>query len=210
MKKRVNTFILAVLAGLSIALGGAAYLAIENPVAGAATFTLGIFVVMTHGLNLFTGKVAYVFERDRSYALDIPIIWLGNLVGTAGTALLLRSTRLISLAERAAAVSAGKIGDSLWSVFVLAIFCNICIYIAVDGYNNNPHEVGKYLALVFGIVGFIVCGYEHCVANMFYFTLGGAWSGQAVISLLVITAGNCVGGWLFPLLKALIKNLAKQ
>ena len=45
---------------------------------------------------------------------------------------------------------------------------------------------------------FILCGYEHCVADMFYFSMAGAWSGAALLRLLVITAGNAVGGVLFP------------
>ena len=50
------------------------------------------------------------------------------------------------------------------------------IYIGVEGYRSNPHELGKYLALFFGVCVFILCGFEHCVANMYYFTMGGAWS----------------------------------
>lgn len=94
-----------------------------------------------------------------------------------------------------------KTTDSLVSLFVLGFFCNIFIYIGVDGYKNIPHEIGKYLALIFGVVGFILCGTEHCVADMFYFSVAGAWSGRAVLCLLVITLGNCAGGVFFPLLK---------
>ena len=50
---------------------------------------------------------------------------------------------------------------------------------------------------------FILCGTEHCVADMFYFWMGGAWSGAAVIRLLVITLGNAAGGVIFPLLRGL-------
>ena len=53
---------------------------------------------------------------------------------------------------------------------------------------------------------FILCGYEHCVADMFYFTVGGAWSGRAVAALLVITLGNAVGGVFFPLVRGWLKK----
>lgn len=197
--KRLNAFLFAILAGMSIALGGVAYLSIDNKVVGALVFSLGLFTVMTQGLNLFTGKVAYAFERDKDYNLNLPVIWLGNLVGACGVGLLVNSTRIAAaIAEKAALVSDAKLNDNLWSVFALAILCNILIYIAVDGYNNNPHEIGKYLAIIFGVVGFIVCGFEHCVANMFYFTVAGAWSGKTLLYVVVMTLGNCVGGWILP------------
>ncbi|MCD8045811.1 MAG: formate/nitrite transporter family protein [Clostridiales bacterium] len=48
---------------------------------------------------------------------------------------------------------------------------------------------------------FILCGFEHCVADMFYFSVAGVWSGQAVLRLLVISAGNAVGAVIFPLVR---------
>ena len=89
---------------------------------------------------------------------------------------------------------------------MLGILCNIFIYVGVDGFRNNPHEVGKYLSLFFGVMVFILCGFEHCVADMFYFWVSGSWSGRAVICLLVITLGNAVGGVLLPLLRNLLKT----
>lgn len=78
------------------------------------------------------------------------------------------------------------------------------IYIGVEGYRSNPHELGKYLALFFGVCVFILCGFEHCVANMYYFTMGGAWSGRAVLYLLVMTVGNAVGGVAGPLARKVL------
>lgn len=199
--KRLNVFIFAILAGISIAIGGVAFLSIESKVVGALVFSLGLFTVLTHGLNLFTGKVAYAFEKDKDFNLNLPIIWVGNLIGACAVGGVIQATRLTSVLERAATVSAAKLDDSMLSLFILGIFCNILIYIAVDGYNNNPHEFGKYLAIVFGVVGFIVCGFEHCVADMFYFTAGSAWSADAFLRIIVITLGNCVGGWILPLCK---------
>ena len=200
--KKLKTFAYGVLAGICIAIGGTVFLSCENKVVGALFFTAGLFTICTFGFNLFTGKVCYVFERDVSYAIDLPIIWLGNLCGAWATAALLGLTRAgAAMAEKAAGMAQTKLDDSLLSVFILAIFCNILIFIAVDGYNKNPHELGKYLSLLFGVVVFILCGFEHCVANMFYFSMAGAWSGKTLLTLLVMTAGNAVGGVLIPLLR---------
>jgi formate/nitrite transporter FocA (FNT family) len=82
----------------------------------------------------------------------------------------------------------------LLSLFILGIVCDILIYIGVDGYNKNPHEVGKYLSLLFGVTVFILCGTEHCVADIFYYHAAAAWTPDLLFRLLVITAGNAVGG----------------
>jgi formate/nitrite transporter FocA (FNT family) len=198
-----KTFVSGILAGIAIALGGVIFLSVENKMLGAFLFTVGLFSVCGFGFHLFTGKVCYVFQNDREYALRLPVIWVGNLLGTglvAGAAALTRSGAALS--EKAAALAATKNGDSLVSLFFLGLICNIFIYIAVEGYGKLPHEVGKYLALVFGVMGFILCGTEHCVADMFYFWMGGAWSGRAVLSILVIMAGNCAGGVILPLLRS--------
>ncbi len=200
--KQLKTFVYGVLAGLSIALGGAVFLSVESKVVGALFFTVGLFTVCTFGLNLFTGKVCYVFENGPGYAADLVLIWLGNLAGTWLTAELLGLTRVgPALREKAAALCDAKLGDGVFSIFILAVFCNILIFIAVDGFRKNPHELGKYLALFFGVSVFILCGFEHCVANMFYFSVARAWSLKTLGYLLVMTLGNAVGGVLLPLLR---------
>ena len=90
-----------------------------------------------------------------------------------------------------------KLEDSVVSIFLLAVFCNILIYIAVEGFRRNPHELGKYLSLFFGVAVFILCGFEHCIANMYYFSIAGLWDGKALLYLLVMTFGNAIGGILF-------------
>lgn len=202
--KLFKTFIGALLAGFSIGLGGVAFLSIGDRVVGAAVFTVGLFTVCTFGLNLFTGKVCYVFRNDRQYALALPVIWLGNLAGTGLTAACMALTRSApALSEKAMALCQTKLEDGFGSLFFLGILCNVFIYIAVEGFLNNPHELGKYLSLVFGVMGFILCGTEHCVADMFYFWMAGAWSLRAAECVLIITLGNCVGGVLFPVLRDL-------
>ena len=87
---------------------------------------------------------------------------------------------------------------------VVGILCNIFIYLAVESFNKNPHELGKYLGLFFGVMVFILSGYEHCVADMFYVSAAGCWSGDMLLRILVITAGNAVGGVLLPLCRGWI------
>lgn len=204
--KFAKTFLGAVLAGFCIGLGGVVFLGVENKVIGAALFTVGLFSVCIFELNLFTGKICYVFDNDLKYAAMLPVMWIGNLVGASFIALFAGLTRNAdAFRAKAGAMCAVKTGDSLVSLFFLGVLCNVFIYIAVEGFKNNPHQVGKYLALIFGVMGFIIAGTEHCVADMFYFWMADAWNWRAVLCIIVITAGNCVGGVLIPLLRKFYK-----
>ena len=205
--KILRTFVSGALAGVCIALGGTVFLLTESRLAGALLFTVGLFTICTCGFSLFTGRVCYVFQRGGAYAASLPVIWLGNLAGTVLIALIERATRIGPALQAAAeTVCAAKLGDTPGSVFLLAVLCNVLIYIAVDGFANNPHEIGKYLALFFGVTVFILCGFEHCVANMYYFTAAGVWSLRTLGYLLLMTAGNAVGGVLLPLARGWLEK----
>ena len=196
----------SVLAGISISIGGTVFLLCESRIVGALLFTVGLFNVCVFGFSLFTGKVCYVFDNDKRYALRLPVIWLGNLVGSVLIAFLeMQSSLFPALVEKAKVVCEAKLSQSLFSAFVLAFLCNILIYIAVEGYKTIPHAGGKYLALFFGVMVFVLCGFEHCVANMYYFSIGQVWSGRTILYLLVMTLGNVVGGVFIPLIRKMGK-----
>lgn len=209
--KWLKTFVGGILAGISIAIGGTVFLSLDNKVLGALFFTVGLFAVCTFGFNLYTGKVCYVFDNDREYALGLPVIWLGNLCGAFLTAAAERATRIgPALAEKAAALCSVKLGDGPVSIFLLSVFCNVLIWLAVEGFKNNPHPAGKYLSLFFGVAVFILCGFEHCVANMYYFSMAGMWRWKTLGWVLVMTAGNSVGGVIVPLLRRIQQKQAPK
>ena len=197
----------SIAAGLCIGLGGAVFLAVDNKIVGSLLFVLGLFTICTRGFSLFTGKVGYALGQPPAYWMELAVIWIGNLIGTNLVAYALRATRVCAaFAAKAEGICAIKAEDSLLSLFLLGIFCNILMFIAVDGFRNNPHEVGKYIGLFLGVSVFILAGFEHCIADMFYFGMANAWSADIVIRLLVITAGNLVGDLAFPVLEKLLKN----
>jgi len=207
MKDYNKTLMSAILAGVCIGIGGVVFLSLEDKVLGALFFTIGLFVICTMKFHLFTGKICYVFKNDKSYALQLPIIWIGNLIGTNLVARLVSFTRIVGIAEKATNMCNTKLSDSYASLFVLGILCNMLIYIAVEGYANILHDVGKYLSLFFGVAVFILCGFEHCVADMFYFSMADMLGTDGVfIRLLVITLGNAVGGVFFPLCRAYLEK----
>jgi len=222
MKKYASVFVYAILAGLSIGLGGTVFLRLKDAftggnVVGAILFSIGLFAVCTRGYNLFTGKACYLFDNKPDYLITLLVIWVGNLVGTCLLAYTERLTGICG-AESGINVTAwsmveSKMASSYGSLFLLGCICNIFIYLAVNGYAKNPHEVGKYLAIFLGVSVFILCGTEHSIADMYYWAVSGmlkAQPGQSLLRLLVISLGNMVGGVFFPLLEKLGGHLAKE
>ena len=203
---KIDMFLKAILAGAAISIGGAAFLSSDSRAVGAALFSVGLFAVCTLGLNLFTGKICYIFQVQKKEFLPnlagCGLIWLGNLAGTFLCGVLLRLTRL-NLVDKAQEICQAKLNDTPQSVFVLAIFCNILIYLAVESYRSNPHQLGKYLGLFLGVSVFVAVGFEHCVANMFYIRYAGMWSPRALLYVLLMTLGNALGGVLIPLARTL-------
>ncbi len=204
MSKHLKIFFSAFCAGIAIAIGGAIYLTLENKIVGALMFSVGLYTIVLNKLHLYTGKVGYIVEKKHKlrYARMLLITWFGNLVGTLTSALAIGATRINQLSEIANTVSATKLEDNLLSIFILSIFCGILMFVAVDGYKKTKNP----LILFTCVSVFILCGFEHCVANMFYFGLAGAFSLKTLGYLIVMTVGNSLGGILLPGLKKLIKS----
>lgn len=195
--KKLNLLLGAVLAGIAIGIGGTVYLSLDNKIVGSLLFSVGLYMVCLNGLNLFTGKVGYAVEQPLSYILDLIVIWIGNFLGTGFVALTINLTRVSGIKETAAKLSETKLNDSPISLFILGIFCGILMFVAVDGYKNSSNPI-----ILFTCVSvFILCGFEHCIADMFYFSISGSWNATAFIYILIITLGNSLGGILIPLWK---------
>ena len=210
--KKLADFLYAIMAGAFIAMGGVVFLSLNNKIVGAFMFSLGLFAVCTLKYNLFTGKVGYLFNNDVKTSLPwCLMVWVGNLVGSIIVAELVRLTRVApGIIEKSTKLVQVKADDSLISLFVLGIFCNIMVVHAVDQYLNNPHEVGKYLGIVMSIMVFILCGFEHCIADMFYIQMARMWNSQTIIALIVITLGNILGGILIPTMRNINTKLKSE
>ena len=195
MKEMKDALILAVMAGVAIGIGGTVYLSVEPKSLGAVLFSVGLYIICVQKLNLFTGKVGYLVGEKADYLLFLAVVWIGNFAGTFLVGWLTQYTRIAGLSEKAAALCAVKNGDTLLSLFLLGIWCGLLMYAAVDSYKKcqNP------LILMFCVAVFILCGFEHCIADMYYYSAAGMWSADALLRILVITVGNSVGGVLLPL-----------
>ncbi|NLL62947.1 MAG: formate/nitrite transporter family protein [Ruminococcaceae bacterium] len=214
MKRLLSVLIMAILAGFAIGLGGSVFLAMLpiSKVLGAFLFTVGLFTVCTLNLNLFTGKACYMFDNKPSYLFDLLIIWIGNLIGAWLIAFLIISTRLApAFTEAAKGLVTTKNNDSLLSLFVLGMICNVLIYIAVENFRNNSNDFAKVLALIFGVMVFILMGTEHSIADMYYYAVAGElFTANGLIRIVIITLGNVTGGLIFPLSKKTAEKLTKR
>jgi len=206
----MKNLILSFLAGICISLGGTVFLRLKDAfpggnVVGALLFTIGLFTIVVKGFHLYTGKICYVFENPSKYVGFCILVWFGNFLGTTFIGVLERFTAVgNSLGITAITLVQAKMEQSLLSLFILGILCNIFIYIAVNIYAKCQHELGKYLALFLGVSSFILCGTEHSIADMYYWAVSGVLFSDPVTSLkclLTITLGNAMGGVLFPVLE---------
>ena len=187
----------SVASGVCISIGASAYLMSDSKIVGALLFTVGLFTICFFGLNLYTGKIGYLLDMPHPY--DCATIWLGNVIGCIASGAMLRFA-IPSLAETAKRVTETKLTLSLPRAAVLGIFCGILMYVAVHNYIENPHMFGKCVGVFVCIPAFIICGFEHCIANVVYFTLGIKSASQLlpmIAAILTVTAANAVGAIFF-------------
>lgn len=205
-KAAVSQLVNAVIGGMMIGIGGCVSLSCDNKYVGAALFSLGLFAIIQFSFGLYTGKIGYVPLRKPAYLWECLFTLAGNALGTFIDAVLLRQTRVsAALIEKASASVAVKTGDSLISAFILAVFCGLLMFTAVENArlsNAAGGHVEKVVGTLLCIMVFILCGFNHCVADMFYIFLTGTL-GEAAAYLPVVIVGNSVGGMLLPLLKKL-------
>lgn len=201
MKKLYNTFALAVMSGIMIGFGGVVFLMCENRVVGSLLFSFGLLTIVCQGFALYTGRVGYF--RQYGWA-QMAATLAGNFVGTFIMAKLFALTRL-PIGEAVQGIVATKLADSTLSVFVLAVGCGAMMYLAVDNYRKSK----SWLFVIMPIVIFILSGFEHSIANMFYLSLAEAWGWDAVRITLIAIVGNGVGSWIINSANFLLKEEAE-
>ena len=193
MKKYLDFLIKGFYAGILISIGGIAYLAIENKVVGSFIFSFGLLTVCMYSFNLYTGKVGYILVNKINYLIELLLSLVGNLLGTFTIGTLMRFTRFQNYIDTATNIVNVKLNDNIISIFILAIMSGMIMYIAVNNYKKENDVIGKYMTIFMGVMAFILCGFEHCVANMFYFSIAGIFSLKVFAYLLVMILGNSVG-----------------
>lgn len=211
MKKLICAFD-GIMSGVLLCIGCAVFIASDSTVIGGFLFSLGLCAIIRFGFNLYTGKVGYVVTNKPGYILDVIMVLIGNIVGTAIGGNLLRLTRFGDMfAEKAASITQAKFSDDPLSIFVLALFCGILMYVAVDG-NRRAAEKGDHIGglffIVVPVVVFIICGFNHCVADLAYFFISGmANLSDAPVYFIFVILGNAVGCMAIPFLQKISSKM---
>ena len=201
--KQLQNIVSAIMAGVMISIGGGVFLACENKIVGALLFSLGLTVILLNGYLLFTGKTAYLLENKPSYILLLCLIWVGNILGCMGMGALVSFAKP-ALGETASKLCDAKLTQTPLQTIALGALCGILVYIAVDFFKSDDDKkaFNKYLIVFTAIPAFIICGFEHSVADMFYFAASGAlYTGKGIIYILLVTAGNLVGAVIFHVVR---------
>lgn len=195
-------FFAGISAGFLVGLGGAVFLACESRLAGAVLFSVALLAICLMGLSLFTGKVGYlVASHRREDWIGVLSALAGNFVGAVLCARLVAWGRP-EAANTALALCAGKLDKALISALPSGFLCGVLMYAAVQIYRTK----NTCLGILFCIPVFILSGFEHSIADMFYFALaaiGGLTGIQTAWFLLLVILGNALGGCFLPALHKL-------
>ena len=186
-----KTLIRSILAGVSIAIGAMIFLALKQVSLpfSAIFFTVGLFIILWYGFDLYTGKIGYL----ASFGQTKTMLWIlfGNLIGCC---LMFAVSGMpafgasITIGETAAAIMTTKCGLNLFEAFARAFVC---------GKNNT-------FAPLIAVPAFILAGAEHCIADACYLFSAlttGWWMWNVIPFFVVIILGNAVGSIVFHQIK---------
>ena len=242
VKPVAKIFVAAIMAGMFIAFGGSssnvAVFGIENvglarTLAGCI-FPVGLMLIVLVGGELFTGNCMMIggVMTGRIKAIQmirvLVTVYLGNLVGSLIVSFLAYYSGQWkygagALGAYTIKVAFGKLNLSFGTAVASGILCNILVCVAVLMASASKDAVGKICGCFFPIWAFVIAGYEHCVANMYYIPAGiiaamdPAFAQKAmelygytaedlamlnpvnmiVNNLIPVTIGNIIGGMLF-------------
>lgn len=212
MKNFFHDFFKAGMAGILIGIGAIVFLSCESKLAGSVLFSVGLLCICEFGLNLYTGKIGYVVykgEKPLKKALFLLTVWSGNLCGALLAGTVFRTSGNATVLEKAEFLVQTKLQQSFFSALLLGIFCGILMFAAVDIFKRNTEKPARHIGILFCVPVFILCGFEHSVADMAYLALcpfSTLFSLKTLLFLLAVTLGNSLGGILLPLVLLINKK----
>ncbi len=198
----INDIKKSILSGFMICIGGTVYLsciALNLKPLGAFLFAAGLYSICVYGFNLFTGKVGYIAYnfKDIKYIRLVVLVLAFNLLSTYLLGIL-ASYAFPSVVEPAKNIYAAKTQTPLLKLFISGVFCGILMFLSVDTWKK-----GTKIGIFIYIPVFILCGFDHSIANSFYNGIANgfnAFTPQNLLIFAVVILGNAAGGMLIPLL----------
>lgn len=192
LKKTVN----GISAGVLIAVGGSVFLACDNKYVGAVLFSVALLCICFKGYSLFTGKIGYIPQKHGKEEVSVLLLGLlGNTIATIVFGYLI-AYAIPNLGEKALTICSAKLEQEFFQTFIRAFFCGVLMYLAVSIYRDKNTALG----ILFGIPVFILSGFEHSIADIFYFSASGIVSLKAFGFLMTVVLGNAVGSMLLSVM----------
>lgn len=202
LKKTLN----GIRAGILIAIGGSVFLSCDSRYIGSVLFSVALLCICYKEYALFTGKVGYLPCAHRKDDVETLLLCLlGNAIATVGCGYAVMYA-IPKLKTVALTICEAKLTQSVGQTVVRSIFCGILMYLAVSIYREKK----GIAAILFCVPVFILSGFEHSIANMFYFSLSGMVSVDAFIYLMTVVVGNSIGGVLLPIIGSIGTSKEKQ
>lgn len=207
-----STFILSILAGAFIALGGIYFTFATSQVTVTSTFTqilgglsfsMGLMFVVITGAQLFTGNnlgVMNVASRKLGAVRLLKnwaIVYGGNFVGSISTAGVLYMSKAwtnngYQFGIRALAIANHKVSLGYVDAFFLGILCNCLVCLAIWLAASGKKVSDKILAIIFPVAAFVAMGFEHSVANMYFLSFAYIIKNDPSFLSAMQTAGTIV------------------
>ena len=185
-----------ILAGICISMGCIVFMHTgrvypEYKWVGAFLFSIGLSTVVIYGLNLYTGKVGYLLKNNLNHLIMTLVAIVGNFIGCMIIGFVFTYPEAIPMCE-------AKLALDFPLALMKGVMCGMLMFIAVNYYRKK-----ESLLLVFVCVPtFILAGFEHSIADMFYFfSAEMMWSLEAFAFIGTIILGNGIGALLIPAYK---------
>ena len=195
--------------GLMIGIGGTAFLlaldfnAEWGKLIGAVLFSLGILCIVMFEMKLFTGLISYIPEMGVKNFWKLPVCFLGNMLGVIFAAMIVSYSPVAPIImEQAESVILPKLSAEFWPIKALcsSILCGFLITLSIGAVNYAPRKnLSVTVGVMFPIVVFAFCGFDHSVANTLYLFLLN-FPTHSVPYLLMCVLGNILGGVILPIL----------
>ncbi len=192
----MNNFTKSIAGGFMIGIGGAVYYSCDIKYIGALLFAIGLLTICEFGLGLYTGKVGYIVKEKGTYYREVLVTLLGNACGTLLCGLLITIAKpgFASLSH----LCTEKLAAGIIPTLITSAFCGVLMFIAVRTYRKRD-GIGKYLGIFTAVPVFILAGFEHSIANMFYFSAARIFTLEALGFILVCVIGNALGAFAIAL-----------